>query len=427
MSSRFNGRTAKAFNMNRSGEETHEEQPELRAVALARAEPPLLHGSLDNDAPFGKAALVGLSRPELYSKRAASISVKQEWSEENWKVTQLEQVPADFPLERTHREIRGVTASEVASRISDALRRLSVCAEYDSSSAKAKCTTTDSVSFRIRLYSGGDDGLPVVVEVQRRNGSPSSFMKVCRGILNAAEGAEVAAETVPSRKILPTFMKGPVGGMKCLAGVAAVQDVEAQLTNGLEKSLELLASGNKEANILGFENLCMLTDPLKTNPTVALKACKAILLEDRCSKIRHEVSVWLHKELFVASDETEDGVASLEDKGRHLSLVLLSNALALTGKDGCLAKAIKEQQWFVESLVPCLLGEVDKFQRKANHAYEAACGLTALATCSEHASQGLKDLLAVDRLKSAYQFGVHNHELLANECERALLALGESL
>lgn len=390
--------------------------------------PALQFGSPIDGPKFGKAPPIGISRPAPASRRSASIAVKQVWNEENWKVTDpLEQVPEDFPLERTHREIVGASANEVARRISNALRLLSVDAEYDSENAKAKCTTNDCVSFRIRLFAGGEEGLPVVVEVQRRNGSASSFMRVCRKILDGADGTEIQSETEPARKHVPPCMKFPIGTMKCLQGLPQKVDCDTQVNVDLEKSMELLRSKQKDTNLLGLENLCHLTDPLKTRPDIASKACKAVMLDPKCVDIREEIGVMLQKDAFLPEEFDDEGAISLHHQARHMSLVLLSNTLVLTSKDGCLSAAVKSLKWFSEFLIPSLLDEVKGFESSANNAYEAACGLTSLATCSDIARRLMEENSAVEDLRSAHAYGTLNHELLANECERALAAMGHEL
>lgn len=381
---------------------------------------------------FGKLPPLGISRPAPIggkSKRGVSVglAVKQEWNETNWKVCELEQVSLDFPLERTHREIYGAEASEVAKRISNALRLLSIDAEYDGENAKAKCTTGDMVSFRIRLFAGGEGGLPVVVEVQRRSGPPSSFMGVCRQILCVAEGAELPKETCLPRKKMPPFMKGPVSGMKCLQSVMKTPNPSEEATTVLNKSMDLLRSKEKDSNLLGLENLCFLTDPLKTAPIVALGACKSIILGDNCSEIREEVGVILQNDAFLPEEFHDDSKMVLAEKTRRLALVLLSNVLSLTSNDGCLAEAVKSQKWFAELLIPTLLDEVKSVESSANNAYEAACGLTSLATCSDYARRLMEDNAAVADFRAAHQYGLCHHELLANEAERTLTALGKSI
>lgn len=412
---------AAAFGIGAPSEPT-EDVPEMRSVAITSR---YNANDLQLAAPksFGKAPPLGITRPGPLSSytKSTSVSVKKEWNESNWKVGSLEQVPLGFPLERTHREIHDADPNQVATRISNALKSLSVETEYNGEQGKAKCTTNDMVSFRIRLFAGSEGGLPVVVEVQRRSGSASSFMRICKQILNGAEGTDVNVETA---KKMPSFVKGPVGGMKCLQGVAAKQDTEVW---AIDKSMELLKSNSKDCHLLGLENLCLLTDPIKTRPDVALKACKSILIEDRCSELREEIGVILQKDAFEPEEyEDEDAMKAFSKHSRHLALQVLSISLELTSKDGCLAGAVESKKYFAEMLIPTLVDAVKSCKVSSNNAYEAACGLTSLASCSDVSKRLLEQNGAVEDLRNAYHYGLENHELLASEAEQALCAMGAS-
>lgn len=376
---------------------------------------------------LGKAPPAGLVPVGLKRSVSVGYAVHKEWSgSASWEVNELEPVPMDFPLERTHREIHGVDAKEVAARISNALRLLSIEAEYDGENAKAKCRTSDLVSFRIRLFAGGEGGLPVMVEVQRRSGSPSSFMRSCRAILDAAEGAEICAEKVASRKKLPPFMKGPVGSMKCLQAVPLKTSAEDDMNAGLKKATEMLRCKEKDSNLLGLESLCHLTDALKTRPDIATNVSKQVIIGEDASDVREEVAVMLQTDVFSPEDvDSEDAPTTIIEKSRHLALVVFSNSLALTSKDGCLADAVKSQKWFSDFLIPSLLDEVKSFEKSANNSYEAVCGLTSLATCSDVARRLMEE--HADDLKAAHLYGKEFHELLANEAERCLSHLGISI
>jgi hypothetical protein len=331
----------------------------------------------------------------------------------------------DFPLERTRREIHNVTASQVADRISKSLRLLSVEAEYDGEKAKAKCKTNNMVSFRIRLFAGDERSQqPVIVEIQRRSGSPSCFMRVCRQILDGAEGVEIEAETVPSRKKLPPFMmKMPVSGLKCIQNASVDRNPQAEANESILKSLDLLRSKEKDTNCLGLEHLCHMTDPLKTRPDIALLCCKAVISGEHGAEIREEIGVMLQKDVFVPEEFEANSMKELFDKCRHLSLCVLSNVLNLTSKEGCLADAVKNEKWSAD-LIFTLLDEVKGFEGNSNNAYEAVCGLTCLASSSDVAKRLMLEQSALEDLEAAYSFALSNHELLANEIRRSLKALG---
>jgi hypothetical protein len=377
-------------------------------------------------ASFGKAPALGVAhtRPLGAGHRrsfSAGVSVQKEWNESNWSICRpLNQVPLGFPLERTRREIYGEDAAVVANRISNAMRNMSVETEYDGENAKAKCTSLDQVSFRIRLFAGGEDGLPVIVEVQRRSGSTSSFMKICRQILDGAEGGEVTKSTSKPCTKMPPFIKGAIGNMTCLQSVLKKKDGKPEL-DALNKSIELLQCPKKSSNLLGLENLCFLTDALKTRPDMALSSSKDIVLGRRSTELREKVVAILQKDALLPDQYSPEPLAI---QSRHMALVLLSNSLLLTSKDGCLADAVESQKWFSDTLIPTLLDEVKSFKMSSNNAYEAACSLASLANCSDVARKIMKENAALEYLRAAHHYGKENHELLSTETELTLIALG---
>jgi len=356
------------------------------------------------------------------------LSIKKEWSGEvkvpaSWilKTDKLEPVPIDFPLERTHREIYHVDPCEVASRISEALRVLSIEAEYDCERAKAKCRTLDFVSFRIRLYAGGENNQPVVVEVQRRRGSSFSFMQSCRAILDAAEGVQVCLTT--NKRGPPSLVEGPIGGMKCLQGKAPPST--STFVAPFEVVLQLLSSQKRDANVLGMEKLSFLTDPLKTHPVTALRVCRIVALGDASYSVREDTLEILQRDVFASEfdpDESESG-KNYSEQLRRLALVVLSNSLSMTGKEGSLAKAIMEQRWFGECLLPVLLDEIKSASERPHCAHEAACSISCLVESSDLARKLLHDSGCVRLLEEAYKIGEARHELLANETKRCLATL----
>lgn len=388
-----------------------------------RTQPATLHFSNQSEGSklLGKAPFVRSNDPSTLKSKSCSTGVRREWGECSWKVTVLNEVPLDFPLERTRREIENVPVTDVVRRITKCLRLLSIEAEFDGESAKAKCKTSDMVVFRIRLFAGKSETQePIIVEIQRRSGSPRCFLSVCKKILDAAEGVEIQSEPIPARKKMPPcMMKTPVSSMKCLQNVNK-QDPHTEVNSGISKSLEMLRSTKLDVNVLGLENLCFMTDPLKTRPDMAVAACKNILVDQDCSDIRNKIKAMIE----------QDSVHPFKDicnKCHHLALVLLSNVLALTSQDGCLDEAVRNHKWFTDFLIPSLLDEVRSFEVSSNNAYEAACGLTSLATCSAFAKRVMMENSAVNDLHSANRFATYNHDLLESETRRSLSLLGHPL
>jgi len=348
--------------------------------------------------------------------------MRNEWNEKvaipkSWIVTaeNLEMVPKDFPLERTHREIHDTEAGKVATRISDALRKLSIQAEFDGEKAKAKCQTQDFVSFRIRLYAGGMGGQPVIVEVQRRSGGGMSFMQSCRAILGAAEGAPV-----PEKKEKLPFLKKPVLQMKCLSGVIKEETGEVDVYETLTKISSMLKKDHLDENVLGLEDLCNLTDTLKTAPNNAITAAKCVVLEDQKVSVRDDIGVVFARCADPSGFDASEGGTNYPEKLRHLCLKAFSNSLALTAQAGSLEEAIKAESWFCVTLIPLLLEEVKDASPRPNNAYIATSCISTMISCSGTAVDRVMELDGSKVLENAAEVGNEAHELLASEAGRCM-------
>lgn len=395
---------------------------------------------------FGSPPLLGISRPssglslkgaQRYTKsdeKASSLrtsgGLTKEWTGKvavpnEWKVDCLQQVPPDFPLERTKKEIRGSDGCEIAARISAALQKLSIEAEYCGETGKAKCRTTDYVSFRIRLFAGGDEGQPVVVEMQRRSGSCCSFMKSCRAILAAAEGLPMPLR---SGKMPPS--KKPIREMKCLKGIigeSKQSDREQDMKSALDCAAILLGQNQRESTILALENICLLTDPLKTVPETALETSKCVVLGDESRTIREDVAAILKSD--IRDIEFEEGLEGHMEQAyqiHHLALSVFSNSLCMTAKDGCLQQAVKDQEWFVDFLIPTLMKEIECAEECPNVACAASCCLKSLVSSSSVARDCLVELEGEEALIKARDFGARRHEMLGNEATHCVSAMQNS-
>lgn len=396
----------------------------VRSVALMPGAPMLTPLSAAGGPKFGKPPALGIPRPKSgLSQSRTSFTVTQEWtstvSAATWNVKgeDLELVPVHFPLERTHREI-SCDASEVAKRISLSLQRLSIDAEYDNEKAKAKCKTMECVKFRIRLYAGGENGQPVVVEIQRRSGSTSSFMRSCRSVLDAAEGNQTAPAAGP-----PRAMKGPpppltnLGAMKCLQSVKIPgPSPKEEAAMAFDSAANLCKSDKHDSIILGLQSLCNLTDPFKSSPKVSIQVAKWVLVGHDI----HSTSEDITAILSVVPDEEDKELAVIIDQQKHFALIALANALDMCAKDGSLEKAAAEHAWFETALVPALLGAVGAAGKSASNSYAAARGIYSLLSCSSSAMRMIEENDGMTTLKTAHEIGLASHDLLAKEAARCM-------
>lgn len=397
------------------------------AVAFLSGEPSLAHtppsfGSIQKPGPVGigppPKGLKGLKKPSL--SRETTLDVKREWSgltqASSWNVKgeDLDMVSEDFPLERTHRMIHGVEPEVVARRITDTLRSHSIEAEFDCQKAKAKCKTADYVSFRIRLLAGGENCDPVVVEVQRRCGATSSFMKSCRAILNAAEGRNESQVDLPGS--VPPNLK-PVGQMKCLQHVLANEQKRSESSRtAIEDVARMLKTTNRDTNILALENLVSLTDPIKTCATASMQVSKCLVLGDGKHDIREDLVTMAERDVFDEDDE----LSMHYDQLRTLALSAFANALTSCSKDGCLASSLPQQSWLWDSLVPCLTRELKLASTSATTACSAAACLHCILGCSADARQQLLTQGIKHDLEAACSVGKATHAMLFDEAARCL-------
>lgn len=357
--------------------------------------------------PFSSDA--GLTFETKHSERAVSSSL---WTVQ---VEDLEPVPVDYPLERTHRKIGSASAQEIVSRISSALQLFSVEAVYNNEQAKAKCKTTDLVDFRIQLYAAAERS--VVVELQRRNGSAQSFLRYSRAILDAAEGIQVSTQSVV-KKELP-YMTIPVSQMKCLQSVYRSDD-EIESTSAMNGVLSQLRSNSKGSQILALENLCCLCDVSKTNGKVALRVSKCIILGEEQFEIREEIlSVLQRYSVDTSSDNDMHGSMLL-----GLVLTILANASSLCCQDASLGNALENQRWVSDVLVPFLLNQLRHVEYSPSNAYRSATCLSSLLDASESIRHLLIHGGGIDTLRTAHRYGCSRHALLEDTTRLCLITLG---
>lgn len=336
-----------------------------------------------------------------------------------WSVGSLKPLPEGFPLERTSRRVFNATGTAVATRINDCLVTRSIEAIYDDDAAKAKCRTSDYVSFRVRLFSDGQDG--VIVEVQRRRGSSFNFMKDCRAILDAAEGRGVQVK-VPSLK--------PVSGMSCLKGVTLNETRSKEpSTDSVIKSAEiLLKKDESDTNLLGMQNLLELTNPRSTSQETVRRVAKSVVSDDDSSIICDGISSLLR---YSSLQGEQNASATLDDKEveydemmHNLALSVVHNALAALSNEGSLSLNFESNEsWFLNTLIPVLIRDVENAETRPHDACMAAKCIQCLAGCAPYVRKSLTSAGALRALSDAHSFGAGNHASLSDVAGRAVMAL----
>ncbi|KAL7537076.1 hypothetical protein ACHAWF_005657 [Thalassiosira exigua] len=262
----------------------------------------------------------------------------------------VQSVPAYLPVDpRGSRAIsladgrRGSlsSAEDVALRLSDACRMLSVHALWDDASPTAKLSSMEGVEMEINIYSGAAATAPspqvsLLVEVQRTKGCSVTFHNYRRRLLDAAEGKFEPLDfdrtdgldkpsgrdrcnqpraslgrpngrpslTKPSSLARPSpggrpglAKPGRLSGLSrpslckpspsgpSLGRPSAPQAPPAVAPRSPERTLEalttaasLLRKDRVDARRVGVESLALLTDPLRAGPKTAQMASSVVLL-----------------------------------------------------------------------------------------------------------------------------------------------------
>lgn len=337
----------------------------------------------------------------------------------NWKVVNgsLRCVPEHYILERTSRFIANTTASVISARISDCLRARSIEASFNDDKAKAKCRTMDHVKFIVRLYSGrGAYDHGVIVEIQKRSGFSPDFKKDCTAILDAAE---VSCSTKP---VLHKPLC-PVSELKCIKDILAKPQIPV-VTDLTENPFGLVMGNRLDANILGMESLCNLTDVQYTTIDDAVDVAKKIFSSDNQEITEKILSILKDDGLPMDEDEL-DVESPIYSKLRSLALTLLVNILNLTKIDTNLINNIKSQSVFNDDFVLVLLGCLKNVQGHCVEASTAAKGLSILLS-SAFALDTENQVNHIGGLNVLYQANEHGsqyHSLLSKETESCLNAL----
>mmetsp|Transcript_15592 Transcript_15592/g.20828 ORF Transcript_15592/g.20828 Transcript_15592/m.20828 type:complete len:293 (+) Transcript_15592:706-1584(+) len=287
----------------------------------------------------------------------------------------------------------------------------------------AKCSTLDYVRFRVRLFAprkNEDEG--TIVEVQKRRGDTISFLRDCRAILNAAEGDGV--DDAPSEAV-PIHIDF---GM-AMAGDQTMQEESEEdiLAEAIQSAVELVGREELDLNVMAFESLVALVDPLKTMPDIALNACKTIVANDSKDKSASEIRGAIAALLRNGSLHDDEGDAIISDFNetlKNLALCLLSKTFANMLNKRCLETAIQDNsEWFLDTLIPSLVDAVKNAKDRPHDALYASDCLSNLLRASKDLLKRADEENALSALEEAKAFGSTHHKSLANATEKGITML----
>jgi len=375
----------------------------------------------------------------------------------NWKLddASLPAIPSYYPMEKTSHFVPADTASPtvIAALVSDACVKMSVFAQYNGEKGMALCTSADFIEFYVFLFKtsaendGRGDG--TVVEVQRRKGCTLSFHRYARKILSAVRGEK----DVDFEEVSPCV--APINCDKILGNVCECLVTERKYTlDALEIAGNLLTKERFDANILGMESLCLLTDSKRSGTLTSALVSRVILCDtmrptDGSTPAKEGVTeqtnldeeAFLIQSLDIRSrilsliqcrklsqhdeDEEEDFelMSHQEALGddhvsqmHYLALAALSNALTNIAKDGALGVTCSQQPWLNGTeLVSTLIGVLKQAESRPHEAVLSARCLGNLVQASMEATERAFKMDALSVVEAAKRVGQSHHAALERE------------
>jgi len=253
------------FNPNTGKQSTPESGAMFRSVSMGVADPPplLAHSA----AAFGGLAKshstpipdtpLKVASP-IFSDMAKDASPSKPAEDWSWKLTpqQVLPVPVYHPMERTAVTISDTPVEEITKRISTFLKQNSIPAKYEDEHSRVSCATDGLLKFVVQLWRlPHGDG--VVVEIQRRQGCCIDMQAIRHYLLEAIQtGTNFEPAPKPTRStcgivqslLEQTSLPAPPSQLPCSAAA-------------LDLAKRLLQSERLDAQRLGLESLCSLTNP----------------------------------------------------------------------------------------------------------------------------------------------------------------------
>lgn len=408
---------------------------------------------------------------------------KDDYEESLWYPRQLRPPPAFYPMEKSTRVVEG-SAPEVALRISECLRTLSVQASYNNELATANLLTAENVEMHLSLWQTPFGATPegVMVELQRRKGDSIAFHRYSRTILDAAvaegeEGVQPLDDMLYSKR-----------AQRLLSTELQNQELEEHenAVIAIEIAHSLLMKDRVDATQLGLESLCLLTDPKKTGYVTAVITAHVVLLGSihaiqipGVSADEGETAILMNEGPFqeirsailnlVQFQRIGDGDGDLDEMDQseqmdidkehmtilhNLALAVLANSLDVlenyeqynheqhdnepedtkprarlrTSSTNDVADEFisKSHEISSKDILSTLISELGNARNKPHNATLSAKCIGSLCRASEEARKRAKELGAKQVVATALDVGVRTHLKLETECKKVKAALSEN-
>jgi hypothetical protein len=390
-----------------------------------------------------------------------------------WFPEQLRPVPAFYPLEKSSRLVDN-SPQDVASRLAECLRLLSVHAVYDNQAATASLETSEHVEMHLSLWRTPIGAAPgVLVELQRRKGDSIAFHRYSRYILDAAVG-DWDPKAIHAEWMDDLLHSKQVQRLLQMELSNRDQQEHENAIVAIEIAHGLLMKDRMDARQLGLESLCLLTDPRKTGYLTALLTSHVVLLgttqgvqipgvtesdesqllmdESPFQEIRETIlSLIQFRRIGEDSELEEDNPVDSEHLTamHNLALAVLANALDViehperfdaepedtkprarlrTASSNEVTNDFLQQseETTQHELLKTLISELGNASQRPHNAHLSAKCIGSLCRASEEAQRRAKELGAKNVVSTALEVGVRTHAKLETECQKVVAALEAS-
>jgi len=371
-------------------------------------------------------------------KKNSNINHKSNWilSDEC-----LQSIPSHYPLEKSFVTVYGTNTSNITSRISECSRIMSVQAIFDANVSSASLVTAEHIEIYVSLWKGFNDN-GIIVEVQRRKGCAVIYHKYCRKILDAAEG--LFDEEAYTKQVAHNLFFYSKGVERVINDIATAEAERQHSLLTLDIAANLIKKDRMDAQQLGMESLCLLTDPRKTCKETVLLTSQIILQgsvdhrsdEYECFYGIREVVMSLIKCGKLNGDDRYDNgeckdsmhmcPEELDNKNmlHYLALAVLANALdvlKLEDEPKCRTitnKFLKSPEIPMGEIITKLLSILSAAASKPHDAYLSARSLLSLFQISKEARKKAQCLQGKQIVLVALEVGKRTHANLENQSKK---------
>mmetsp|Transcript_12085 Transcript_12085/g.17611 ORF Transcript_12085/g.17611 Transcript_12085/m.17611 type:complete len:369 (-) Transcript_12085:54-1160(-) len=325
-----------------------------------------------------------------------------------WAVPMAKSLPS-YPLERS--VLIDGNAQIVASRIDECLRTRSVQAIFNDDKVRAECTTDSFLKYYVTLYDSSRDRVDgkagTIVEVQRRKGCPMEFVRERCAIINAARGYK---DIVSNQKQIHLSIPASINEL------SSYRPSKEDLRDMLKGVVGQFHTGYEDGRILCLDHLACMTNSDNANSQTSFQVVKMIL----------ECDIGISEIIgtILASPYGDE----LNVKMRHSCLVLLSNILDLLSADQTktipdnLIAEQGQEDWLVQSVLPCLIVEIKSCRCLHNACLSSKCLRLLVTSCPAVRTKATNcELMNV--LENTVSLAEKNHAKLEKETKFAINAL----